>query len=204
MRKLTERVQVIIGEGRLAGGSRRDCDFRWSPAAFGRRRLRLHRLPNCLPGCLYDRLIARTAEERAGLEQGADAARHAEGFRIALAQPRANQIRHFNVSDLVFDLGAAVVGVQVVLEALLLKELKKQITDNIKTLDLATTLLEKNVDLVRAAGTAMLAVSKSNGSLDPEKIAEKIRVGIRKDAAGSLSQTENLRSIIVASLAADS
>ncbi|RMG40139.1 MAG: hypothetical protein D6719_11830, partial [Candidatus Dadabacteria bacterium] len=83
-----------------------------------------------------------------------------------------------------------------------LTALRDQIDKNIKVLDDATSVIESNIELTRAAGFAFLDISKQiTGSEDASEVARKVREEIRHNAPAALGQAENLESIAVAALA---
>jgi len=85
-----------------------------------------------------------------------------------------------------------------------LKELRSQIETNLEVSDELADLLEKNVDLLRAAGTAFLELSSSvKSGQDAESLAYELRLLIRRNAPQALSQAENLESLVVAALTVD-
>ena len=83
-----------------------------------------------------------------------------------------------------------------------LQKLDEQMTKNLAALDKMTEYIAQNLDLSRAVGFAFLDMSNAvqSSDTDVEKIAEKLRNAIRRNAKGSLSQAENLQSIVIASL----
>jgi len=85
-----------------------------------------------------------------------------------------------------------------------LKELRAQIKTNLDVTEELSGLLNKNVDLLRAAGNAFLELSSSLRSVgDAESLAFELRNLIRRNAPQALSQAENLNSLVVAALAND-
>jgi hypothetical protein len=80
-----------------------------------------------------------------------------------------------------------------------LSELREKLQSNIKALNQASDVVAKNIDVVRAAGLAMLDLSSSiKGNEDPETIARIIQEKIRKGAPGALAEASNINSIMVA------
>jgi len=85
-----------------------------------------------------------------------------------------------------------------------LKELRTQIQTNLEVTEELAGLLNKNVDLLRAAGNAFLELSSSLRSVgDAENLASELRNLIRRNAPLALSQAENLNSLVVAALSND-
>jgi len=83
------------------------------------------------------------------------------------------------------------------------KEIKDKVVRNIEALDSAASLVQKNIELVRATGFALLDASKEvSGSKDANVLAMEIRGAIRSKAAGNLSEAHNLNSILAAGLLA--
>jgi hypothetical protein len=83
------------------------------------------------------------------------------------------------------------------------KEIKDKVVRNIEALDSAASLVQKNIELVRATGFALLDASKEvSGSKDANVLAMEIRGAIRSKAAGNLSEAHNLNSILTAGLLA--
>lgn len=81
------------------------------------------------------------------------------------------------------------------------KEFKRQIEKNIKAIDYALEIVQKNIDLVRGAGFAFLdEASQITSSDEAALIAQQLQTMIRQNAAAALSQAENLNPIVVASL----
>jgi hypothetical protein len=82
-----------------------------------------------------------------------------------------------------------------------LKKLSEQIDKNLKALDKMTTYIGQSLDFIRATGLAFLDASErlANES-DADKVAQDLRIQIRRNARGSLAQAENLESIVVAAL----
>lgn len=85
-----------------------------------------------------------------------------------------------------------------------LNALKDQIDGNVKALDNGIEVIGKNIDLVRAAGLAMLDLSEQITTADDaDSVAEQVRQKINQDAPGALAQAENLEAIVVAALSLD-
>ncbi len=86
-----------------------------------------------------------------------------------------------------------------------LKELKGQITKNLKALDKSLDVLQKNTELARAAGLGMLEISnKVTSASDADSLAHDLKNYIRKNARQALSQAANLEPLAVANLLKDS
>ena len=81
-----------------------------------------------------------------------------------------------------------------------LKELRNQISENVKALGGTREMIIKNMDLVRAAGLSFLDGSNLNSIEDAEAAAKYLQREIRRRAPGSLSQLENLEPITIATL----
>ena len=85
------------------------------------------------------------------------------------------------------------------------KEIKDKVSKNIEALSDAERLVQRNVELVRAAGFAFLDASKTvDGSKDAETVALEVRDEIRSKASRFLSEAHNLNSILAAGLLAAS
>ena len=83
------------------------------------------------------------------------------------------------------------------------KEIKEKVVKNIESLNSAAGLVQKNIELVRATGFALLDASKGvSGDKDAEVLAMEIRGAIRSKASGNLSEAHNLNSILAAGLLA--
>ena len=83
------------------------------------------------------------------------------------------------------------------------KEIKDKVVKNIESLNSAAGLVQKNIDLVRATGFALLDASKGvSGDKDAEVVAMEIRGAIRSKASSNLSEAHNLNSILAAGLLA--
>ena len=83
------------------------------------------------------------------------------------------------------------------------KEIKDKVVKNIESLNSAAGLVQKNIELVRATGFALLDASKGvSGDKDAEVLAMEIRGAIRSKAPGNLSEAHNLNSILAAGLLA--
>lgn len=82
-----------------------------------------------------------------------------------------------------------------------LKGVRVKLERNIDALDDTLVVLQKNVQLTRATGTAMLELSgEVKGNEPPEEIAERLRQQITASVPAALSQSNNLSSIMVAGL----
>ena len=85
------------------------------------------------------------------------------------------------------------------------KEIKDKVVKNIESLNSAAGLVQKNIELVRATGFALLDASKGvSGDKDAEVLAMEIRGAIRSKASANLSEAHNLNSILAAGLLASS
>lgn len=83
------------------------------------------------------------------------------------------------------------------------KEIKDKVVKNIESLNTAAALVQKNIELVRATGFALLDASKSvSGDKDADVLAMEIRGAIRSKASANLSEAHNLNSILAAGLLA--
>jgi hypothetical protein len=72
---------------------------------------------------------------------------------------------------------------------------------NLKALEATREVVIENMDLIRAAGLAMLDLSRQiKGSEDAEDVAREIREKIRREAPKSLDHAGNLEGIVVAGL----
>ena len=82
-----------------------------------------------------------------------------------------------------------------------LKAMRKQIDTNLKKLDETLDYMQKNVDLARATGLAMLEVSYDVQSYDDaESLAKKLRKEILKTAPNLLDQVHNLDPMATAAI----
>ncbi|MEY4667363.1 MAG: hypothetical protein RL518_62 [Pseudomonadota bacterium] len=83
------------------------------------------------------------------------------------------------------------------------KEIREKVEKNIKALDEAAGLVQRNIELVRATGFALLDASKNvSGSKSVDMLALEIRGAIRSSAGENLSEAHNLNSILAAGLLA--
>jgi hypothetical protein len=83
------------------------------------------------------------------------------------------------------------------------KEIKEKVEKNIEALKSAAVLVQKNIELVRAAGFAFLDASKGvTGDKNADVLAFEIRGAIRSKASANLSEAHNLNSIMAAGLLA--
>ena len=81
------------------------------------------------------------------------------------------------------------------------REIKEKVEQNITALDDAASLVQRNIELVRATGFALLDASQSvSGQKDAEMLALEIRGAIRSKAAGNLSEAHNLNAMLAAGL----
>jgi methyl-accepting chemotaxis protein len=86
---------------------------------------------------------------------------------------------------------------------LAVKEIRRKVESNIESLNVAASLVQKNIELVRATGFALLDASQSvSGDKDAEVLALEIRGAVRSKARGNLSEAHNLNAILAAGLLA--
>jgi hypothetical protein len=86
---------------------------------------------------------------------------------------------------------------------LAVKEIRRKVESNIESLNQAATLVQRNIELVRATGFALLDASQSvSGDKDAEVLALEIRGAVRSKARGNLSEAHNLNAILAAGLLA--
>ena len=79
--------------------------------------------------------------------------------------------------------------------------LKEQLENNIKTMDKMFDVIGENLDLVRAAGFALLDLSQEPlTDLTADDIAKRLRSEIIKNGSKALSQAENLQPLAIASM----
>ncbi len=85
-----------------------------------------------------------------------------------------------------------------------LKALKEQITTNLDALESARQLIADNIEMVRAAGFALLDLSDQvTTDAEAEAVARDLRLQIRKAPAAALAQAANLEPIAVAAMTLD-
>ncbi len=86
---------------------------------------------------------------------------------------------------------------------LAVKEIRRKVESNIESLNVAASLVQKNIELVRATGFALLDASQSvSGDKAAEVLALEIRGAVRSTARGNLSEAHNLNAILAAGLLA--
>jgi len=82
-----------------------------------------------------------------------------------------------------------------------LKAMKEQIKKNLTAIDASLDSLQRNMDLARNAGLALIETTQTlTGKESSDTVAAIVREKIRKAAKGSLSEAENLEPMIIAAL----
>jgi hypothetical protein len=80
-----------------------------------------------------------------------------------------------------------------------LREIRKTVKGNVDALNKITDIVGQNMKLARAAGLALLDLSKSvKGNEEAESVADELQRRIRSGAAGAVSQASNLNALLVA------